>query len=276
MRQVTLKDAIYGLAVADAVGVPYEFNERGTFKATDMTGFGTYNQVPGTWSDDTSMTVATCYSIKTTGCIDTADMLTQFRKWMNYGEFTPHNKMFDIGGTTATALRQGFGCNDEMSNGNGSLMRIIPLAFVPNVTNEQIEAVSAITHAHPVSKEACVIYVRIAQELMRGADIMQAVKNCVSSDSFYKKLLAINELPENEIKSSGYVVDTFEAAIWVLANTDNYADCVLKAVNLGSDTDTVAAVAGGLAGIIYGLEGIPADWIEKLQNKPLIDSCLFE
>lgn len=275
MRQVTLKDAIYGLAVADAVGVPYEFSARGTFNATDMTGFGTYNQVPGTWSDDTSMTIATCYSIKTKGCIDTADILIQFRKWMLDGAFTPHNSTFDIGNTTSVALRQGFGCNDERSNGNGSLMRIIPLAFVPDITDAQIEAVSSLTHAHIISRAACIIYVGIAKELINGTSVMDAVRTNVKSGSFYKKLLTIDKASEDEIKSSGYVVDTIEAAIWCVATTDNYRDCVLKAVNLGSDTDTVAAVAGGLAGIIYGTRGIPEKWLDTLCNKELIDSCLF-
>lgn len=275
MHNRTLKDAIYGLAVADAVGVPYEFRDRGTFCATDMIGYGTYNQPAGTWSDDTSMTIATCYSIRHKGCIDTADMLCQFRKWMNKGEFTPHNNTFDIGNTTAVALRQGFGCSDEYSNGNGSLMRIIPLAFLPDVTEDDIAAVSSVTHAHSVSVEACVLYVKIAKELMTGKSVMESVRKCVAADSYYKKLRIIDSCSESEIRSSGYVVDTFEAAIWVLANTDNYRDCVLRAVNLGSDTDTVAAVAGGLAGIIYGFDSIPKKWIKKLCSKDIIDSCLF-
>lgn len=275
MRQVTLKDAIYGLAVADAVGVPFEFMQRGSFNATDMTGYGTHNQAPGTWSDDTSMTLATCHSIKKKGCIDTTDIMKQFRSWLHDAEFTPDGDVFDVGGTTASAINQGYGLSDERSNGNGSLMRIIPLAFIPDVTNEQIEAVSAITHAHKISKEACIIYVKIAKELMQGKSIMDAVKTCVSSDSFYKKLISIDESSEDEIKSSGYVVDTIEAAIWAVATTDCYKDAVLKSVNLGSDTDTVAAVAGALAGIIYGYDAIPEKWINTLKSKTLIDSCLF-
>lgn len=275
MNKITLKDAVYGLAVADAVGVPYEFKERGTFNATDMTGFGTYNQVPGTWSDDTSMTIATCYSIKIKNGIDTQDLLYQFRKWMNDAHFTPHGKTFDIGNTTAVALRQGFGCTDEYSNGNGSLMRIIPLAFLPDISDDEIIRVSSVTHAHPISTEACVLYVKIAKSLLQGMNITDAVKINVPEDSFYKKLRTIHSCNESEIKSSGYVVHSFEAAIWCLANTDNYRDCVLKAVNLGSDTDTVAAIAGALAGIIYGYDGIPDKWKNTLCSKEIIDKCLF-
>lgn len=270
-----LRDAVYGLAVADAVGVPYEFRKRGTFKACDMTGFGTYNQLPGTWSDDTSMTIATCYSIKKKGCIDTEDMLLQFRKWKNEAKFTPHKNTFDIGNTTSVALKNGFGCDDEYSNGNGSLMRIIPLAFLPDVTDKQIEEVSAITHAHALSKEACVLYVRIANELLCGKFVMQSVRKCVSEKSRYRRLRTIDKCRENEIRSTGYVVDTFEAAVWVLANTDNYKDAVLKAVNLGDDTDTVAAVTGALAGIIYGIDAIPEKWLATLCSKEIIEDCLF-
>lgn len=270
-----LRDAVYGLAVADAVGVPYEFRDRYTFNATDMTGFGTYNQVPGTWSDDTSMTIATCYSIKTKGCIDTADMLLQFRRWMNNARFTPHKKTFDIGNTTSVALKNGYGCSDKYSNGNGSLMRIIPLAFVNGVTDEQIKAVSAITHAHALSAEACVHYVRIAKEIIAGKPFMESVRKCVGENSRYKKLRTIDKCRENEIRSTGYVVDTFEAAVWVLANTDNYKDAVLKAVNLGNDTDTVAAVTGALAGIIYGIDSIPEKWLTTLCSKKIIEDCLF-
>ena len=275
MNKITLKDAVYGLAVADAVGVPYEFKERGTFNATDMTGFGTYNQVPGTWSDDTSMTIATCYSIKIKNGIGTQDLLYQFRKWMNDAQFTPHGKTFDIGNTTAVALRQGFGCTDEYSNGNGSLMRIIPLAFLPDISDDEIIRVSSVTHAHPISTEACVLYVKIAKSLLQGMNITDAVKINVPEDSFYKKLRTIHSCNESEIKSSGYVVHSFEAAIWCLANTNNYRDCVLKAVNLGSDTDTVAAIAGALAGIIYGYDGIPDKWKNTLCSKEIIDKCLF-
>lgn len=266
-----LKSAIYGLAVADAVGVPYEFKMRGTFNATDMVGHGSHNQPKGTWSDDTSMTLATCASIKECGCIDIPDMLTKFRAWAHNGEYAIDGRVFDIGSTTSEALRIGKGGDDERSNGNGSLMRIIPLAFTA-ASDEEIEVVSAITHAHDISKAACVCYVHIARALIRGenpTDILARV------ESPFERIRYINTLGEGEIKSSGYVVSTLEAALWAVSTTDNYRDAVLKAVNLGNDTDTVGAVAGGLAGIIYGFNEIPNEWVNSLKGKDIIDNCLF-
>lgn len=266
-----LKSAIYGLAVADAVGVPYEFKIRGSFKATDMVGCGSHNQPKGTWSDDTSMTLATCASIKECGYIDVSDMLSKFRAWANRGKYAIGGRVFDIGCTTAEALHTGKGKDNERSNGNGSLMRIIPLAFTDASDNE-IKAVSAITHAHDISKTACVCYVHIVRALVQGArleDILESI------ESPFERIRTISTLDESEIKSSGYVVSTLEAALWAVSTTDNYRDAILKAVNLGNDTDTVGAVAGGLAGIIYGTEGIPPEWIESLKGKDIIENCLF-
>lgn len=270
-----LKAAVYGLAVADALGVPVEFKERGTFHVTDMIGYGTHYQPVGTWSDDTSMTIATCDSIVKECCIDLDDMRAKFNAWIEWGAYTAGGNVFDYGGTTAQALRTGKGVDHAYSNGNGSLMRILPLAFVHDITNEQIRAVSAITHAHEISKEACVIYVDIAKKLLAGEKLLDILHGlAVGAETPFYRLPSIAECTEDEIRSSGYVVDTLEAALWVLANTDSYEAAVLKAVNLGSDTDTVGAVTGGLAGIIYGYDAIPDKWIKALRGKDVIDSCL--
>lgn len=269
-----LKAAIYGFAVADALGVPVEFKKRGTFLVTDMCGYRTHNQPAGTWSDDTSMTLATCDSIRMTGTVDYNDMLERFRRWIREGEYTADGTVFDYGMTTANALATGISEKSINSNGNGSLMRVLPLAFLPGVTKEQVEMVSGITHGHSISKDGCVIYVEIAQRLIDGGNIHEILENLIVNEP-YDRLPYIAGLGEDDIHSSGYVVDTLEAALWSIATTDSYKDAVLKAVNLGDDTDTVGAVAGGLAGIIYGFDGIPAEWIERLRNKAAIDSCLF-
>lgn len=156
-----LKDAIYGLAIGDALGVPYEFLKRGEFECTDMIGNGTHNQPEGTWTDDTSMTLATCMSIKNKKHIDVEDIRKEFEEWMFNNKYTPFDEVFDWGTTCSNAIYDKKGCDDEWSNGNGSLMRIIPLAFVNDITDEEIENVSAITHAHSISKEGCVYYVTI-------------------------------------------------------------------------------------------------------------------
>ncbi len=269
-----LKSAIYGFVVADALGVPYEFKQRGTFKCTDMVGYGTWQQPKGTWSDDTSMTLATCRSIKENNKIVPEDILERFQQWYRKGEYTAHNEVFDIGGTTKHALVSGEPGRDITSNGNGSLMRILPLAFI-DCTEEEIRAVSSLTHAHELSTTACVIYTTIAKRMLQGYDIKAILLNLKSYGEPFNRLYFIYEYPEEKIKSSGYVVDTLEAALWCLTTTYSYKDCVLKAVNLGEDTDTVAAIAGGLAGIKYGYNAIPKEWINNLANKDLINSCLF-
>ena len=149
------------------------------------------------------------------------------------------------------------------------------MAFIPDISDHMIEEVSAITHAHDISKEACVIYVRIAQGLIKGMELSELIKSIVKNDSVFNRLIVMGSIPEDQIKSTGYVVDTMEAAIWCIMHTNSYKDCVLKAVNLGGDTDTIAAIAGGLAGILYGYENIPAGWISSLQAKNIIDNCLF-
>ena len=258
-----LRDCIYGQAVGDALGVPYEFCARGTFKCDGMTGFGTHRQPAGTWSDDTSMTLAICDSYRVKGYIDIDDIRNRFLSWFYNDEYTC-DYVFDVGNTTASALKSKQGNSDEYSNGNGSLMRTLPLAFT-NATNEEIEAVSAITHAHQISTKACVTLTRIARMLIDG-----------SSPRIVAETLDFDYTDDvGFIRSGGYVLDTLYAAFWCLVTTSTYEKCVLKAVNLGDDTDTTATIAGGLAGIAYGIDQIPSKWIEQLRNKETIERCLF-
>lgn len=253
-----LKSAIYGLAVGDALGVPFEFKKRGTFTCNGMTGYGTWNQAPGTWSDDTSMTLATLDSIKERGCIDPEDMRRRFCDWLHQSAYTANGETFDVGNTTRIALEQESGLDDYHANGNGSLMRMLPLAFT-EATDDEIRAVSSITHAHKLSTNACVEYVHLARQLIQG------------------ELFARDEIKNKSmdaIQSTGFVLHTLEASVWCLLTTDSYEEAVLTAVNLGDDTDTTAAVVGGLAGLLYGFDSIPKDWIDQLKNKALIDSIL--
>lgn len=260
----TLRDAIFGLAVGDALGVPYEFRPRGSFTCTGMVGHGTHDQPAGTWSDDTSMTLATCDSIRACGHVDTGDMLSRFRAWIDGGAYAIDGVVFDYGSTTARALAAGTGRAGERDNGNGSLMRIAPLAFT-DATDDEVRAVSAITHAHPVSTEACVDMVHVMRALAAGASPAEAVPDV-------GVLLAASE---KDLRSGGFVRDTYCAALWCLAVSGSYGECVLRAVNLGEDTDTTAAVAGALAGVAYGIEGIPGEWLSELRGKDIIERCLF-
>lgn len=260
---VSLRDCVYGQAVGDALGVPFEFRARGTFECTGMVGNGTHGQPAGTWSDDTSMMLAICDSYRELGRIDVDDIRAKFLLWYREDVYTC-GRLFDIGAATASALRLGHGLCGERDNGNGSLMRTVALAFT-DATDDEVRAVSAITHAHSTSTEACVRMVHAARELVAGATPREVASGC--GVSVGKSC--------SEIFSGGYVLYTFEAALWCLAITHSYADCVLAAVNLGDDTDTTAAVAGALAGIVYGEDEIPAEWLSLLRGKDVIEECLF-
>lgn len=275
-RDDKLKGVIYGAAVGDALGVPYEFKKRGSFNCTDMVGHGTHDMPEGTFSDDTSMLLATLDSIRECGGIDIDDMRTRFRSWLYEGEYTPDGKAFDVGNATAKALEQGHGCDDEHDNGNGSLMRIAPLAFT-GATDQQIDEVSAITHAHEISKEACVFFVHMLRGALANGSygISDAFEDHMPNDERLGFLANIVTWPREDVRSTGYVLDTLGAALWCAWNTHSYRDCVLAAVNLGDDTDTTACVAGAFAGAIYGYDDIPKEWIGALRGKDVIDACLF-
>ncbi len=279
-----LKSAMLGLIVADALGVPYEFKKRDTFKVTGMTGNGTHNQPVGTWSDDTSMTLATLDSLIKKEKIDYDDIMERFVSWFDNGEYCPYGECFDIGHTTLTAIGRykngsfavqcgGRGFRD---NGNGSLMRILPIAFVEhNVDN--ILDLSALTHGHSISMMCCRLYVQLAENLMNGISKEEAHKKLTCCIDECEKIPQMKDYPREKIRSSGYVVDSFEAAVWSFVNSESYSECVIKAVELGGDTDTVAAIAGGLAGIYYGIggeKGISEEWIDTLARKDWIMEML--
>lgn len=278
-----LKDAVYGFAVGDALGVPYEFSKRGTFECTGMVGYGTHKQPAGTWSDDTSEMIATCFSIRRHGKIKIQSIANALAAWYQFGKYACNGIVFDVGCTTAYALNNyAMTCNpytcgldDEQSNGNGGLMRILPLAFVDNCTFTTVDEVCSITHAHKTSVDACLIYVSALIAISDGMTINDVFLNTYATFPHFERLAYLTDLEEFEIKSSGYVVHSLEAALWCFLTTDNYRDCVLKAVNLGDDTDTIAALAGGLAGLKYGINSIPGEWLEVLRNKELIERCLF-
>lgn len=278
---------LLGVAVGDALGVPVEFRARGTFHVTDMQGYGTHNQPPGTWSDDTSLTLALAYSLA--HGYNLHDMAHNFVRWHDEAAFTAHGEVFDIGGATAKAiarLKAGVasefaGGTEERDNGNGSLMRIAPLVFYvggkPQEERFRItKAVSSLTHAHEWSVAACYLYVEMLCKLLVGMEkdaaytaLREDFRRGVSFISkktlkkFDRVLKAdVSALPESEIRSGGFVIDTLEAALWCFLTTRNYKEAVLKAVNLGEDTDTTAAVTGALAGLAYGVESIPPAWLE--------------
>ena len=290
-----IKAVMIGHAVADALGVPVEFRSRTSFAkdpVTDMRGYGTYPFPAGTWSDDTSMSVAALDSLAS-GEINYEEIMKNFADWYRSGKYTATGVMFDIGITCRQAISSfvnedksplACGLSDMYSNGNGSLMRIHPFVLMGYFCdmNGEMDAVmenaSSLTHSHERSVLACKIYARVLCRLLEDSSkesVLRALdeaKTLYAGDSecgTYARLFTegFANLPSEEIRSSGYVVDTLEAAIWCLLTTDSYEACALKAVNLGEDTDTVAAVAGGLAGALYGYEAIPEKWRKTLLKR---------
>ncbi len=304
-RLSRIKSVLFGVAVGDALGVPVEFKSREQIRKnpiSDMTGYGTHSQAPGTFSDDSSLTF--CLAEALTEEFDTHTIGNNFIRWANDNYWTAAGDVFDIGIATREALAKiskgaeatHAGGKDVSSNGNGSLMRIAPLLFyiMDKSIHERYEItrqVSSITHAHIRSVIACFYYLEFAGQILSGVDKKQVYKNLqtevkeflmsnavdAAEISVFDRLLKddIYKLTEDKISSSGYVLHTLEASIWCLMNTDSYKDAVLKAVNLGEDTDTTAAVTGGLAGLIYGYDNIPAEWINKLARaKDISDLAL--
>lgn len=289
-----IRAALLGAAVADALGVPVEFTGRAQRQqdpVIDMRGYGTHHQPAGTWSDDTSMILGTMEALSSSGDYSPNAIMEHFVQWLKEGRYTPHGVVFDVGGATQSAISKyqdernpaTSGSAHESANGNGSLMRILPIALAygddPNLIQRAFE-ISGLTHAHIRSQFCCAFYCLVISELRHRSSLRDAVlfahevlTDQLDLPSTEREMLAglhPNRLfarSEEQIKSSGHVIDTLEAALWVNHQNDNYRDAVLHAVNLGDDTDTTACVAGGLAGLIHGEEAIPAEWLKLLVKR---------
>lgn len=289
----TIYSGILGGVVGDALGVPYEFKSRTDmtkYPATTMRGYGTYRQPPGTWSDDSSMTLATLDSL--TNGLDYEDLMIKFCEWIIQGKYTPYGNVFDYGNTTYSALRNYWdiklnplkcGLDGDYDNGNGSLMRIMPAILYVNTKGfsiaEQVEVVdnfSSLTHAHTISKASCNIYNFISQEVINhsGKSFKTLINNGIDKSREYydnNKYNCFNtlyntlfSLSDDYIFSDGYVVSSLELAVYCCYHTTNYRDAVLKSVNAGGDTDTNAMITGALAGLYYGYNNIPSDWLTQI------------
>ncbi len=301
-----IKDALLGVAVGDALGVPVEFVSRGMRDDNPVTGMrekGSHNQLAGTWSDDTSLTL--CLGEMLCEPYNINVLASNFVNWKEHNVNTARGYVFDIGIATSAAIQQlsrGVepilaGGADEYSNGNGSLMRILPLLFY--IQDKPIkqrfaytQEVSSLTHRHIRSVIACFIYLEYARLLLAGIDKVEAYQqmqqtvltylkeNYVCNEAELNKfhrildiqvgnydLNRLADLKIDEINSAGYVIDTLEASLWCILQTNNFSEAVLKAVNLGNDTDTTGAVTGGLAGLLYGAKTIPAEWLDVLAKR---------
>lgn len=269
-----LPESVFGAAVGDALGVPYEFKIRESFSCTDMVGYGSYDKPAGTWSDDTAMTLATCASlVANQGCIDVMDIRMRFEDWFYAGSYAIDGITFDVGKTTARAIQGKAGLTDERSCGNGSLMRIAPLAFT-DCTDDEIAAVCSITHAHRFATQACVCFVHTLRDVLASQAPLASFERHLPHDEAFSLLPDLIRGPRQDVCSSGYVIHTLGAALWCITHTSSFEECVLAAVNLGDDSDTNACVAGALAAALYGPSSIPDRWLNTLRGKELIDSSL--
>jgi ADP-ribosyl-[dinitrogen reductase] hydrolase len=297
------RDILFGVAVGDALGVPVEFKSREWLKDRPveyMIGYGTHDQPPGTWSDDSALTF--CLAEALIGGFDLNKIATKFVLWLTEGYWTPHGTVFDVGIATQQAisrLKKGIvpelaGGFDERDNGNGSLMRILPLIiYILDRNIEQryqiTKSVSSLTHGHIRSVIACFYYLEFARKLIQGENKFNVYKELQESIPSFLRSMSIDEdeiriyrrllnddihKTSESIQSTGYVVHTLEASIWCLLTTNSYRDAVLKAVNLGGDTDTTGAVAGGLAALLYGYKNIPGNWIAQLARKDDIENLI--
>lgn len=289
-------DSIIGHAVGDAMGVPTEFcireyllmNPVKEMIESDKTG-----QPAGSWSDDTSMEIATIDSFIKNKEFNYDDIMHKWEEWINEAKYTANNDTFDVGRTCLRAIRNHSlgteplkcGIDGEQSNGNGSLMRILPVALysyyrkldvneIIKLTNE----LSSLTHKHDISKLGCYIYVRYIMFLLDGKNKNEAYELIRTLDystydeyaiSKYERILKndISSYTIDNILSTGYVVDTLECALWILLNANSYKETIIATTNIGNDTDTIGAIAGSMAGIIYGYDSIPTSWIDKLMRK---------
>ncbi len=365
MGKVIWLDGMMGVVVGDAIGNPVQFMDRERIAkrpagpVIGMESGGVFNTPVGTWTDDSSMALATLSSILNKGKVDLHDIMMQFVKWVDEGEYTPFGKAFDMGNTCMRAIYNykskpdvGIcGLREACDNGNGSLMRIMPACLYYYAMQKKngmpieevmdgIHKISGLTHAHLRSKICCGMYYFMVKNILDGlgdADGSQNSNNLgmgtsegsqkteyseqEAVDGFQKpgqsgfagekeqeekpalkvllhagiregmkyygrdeesmreleylkrmfRWVTFKELPADEIRSSGYVIDSIEAAVWCLVTTDSFKECLLKAVNLGDDADTVGAIAGGLAGLYYGYENIPGEWLNVIKKREWIE-----
>jgi ADP-ribosylglycohydrolase len=290
------RGALLGLATGDALGTTLEFAKPGSFEPIhDMQGRGPFNLQPGDWTDDTSMALCLAGSLIECGDFDPVDQLTRYVRWMREGYLSSNGVCFDIGGTVHAALdrfeRSGepwCGSTDARSAGNGSIMRLAPVplffAHAPGTAIARSADSSRTTHGAKEAVDACrymaglivgVLQGKSKEELLAplftpvpglwGREPLAPKVHAVASGSFLRK-----EPPE--IRGSGYVVESLEAALWAFGKSTSFEHGALLAVNLGRDADTTGAVYGQVAGAFYGVEGIPERWRLKLARREMIES----
>lgn len=304
------KGLLYGLVVGDAFGLPYEFEEREYVKkhmTKQMIEYGSHEKPKGTWSDDTSMSLCLLYAMsKKNKSVNLKKFGNNLVNWAFYDKFTANNETFDVGITTFKAISNIAQSNKKVEdcgiisefNGNGSVIRIPVISFITREIIhiedrfELVKNISTTTHAHPNSYLSCFFLQEMLISLMDGDSKKESFE--IAQDNLYlisrienisdkelqpfKRLLSklnlLYDLSEDYISAEGLAIPTLEASIWAFMNSNSYEDCILKAVGLGLDTDSVGAIAGSLGGLYYGYDDIPEEWLDSIINKKLIQQYL--
>lgn len=299
-RESRLQGGLLGLLIGDALGVPYEFHAAAEIppaEQIEMTPPAGFRRAhpgvpPGTWSDDGSQALALLSALKENPALDLDDFANKLLDWYARGAYTPDGKVYDVGLQTQHAFQilasgeppASAGPKGERDNGNGSLMRCLPIILVAASKADAIRLArkqSLVTHGHPRSQLCCALYLVMAWNLLHGMVPAEAVRaaeeemldSCTSTTEETELRLVLDgryEAPQG----SGYVVDSLWSAVHCLLSTGSYEACVKRAVALGNDTDTTACIAGGLAGLVYGVEGLPQRWRDALRGQDLIARAL--
>ncbi|MNR71255.1 ADP-ribosyl-[dinitrogen reductase] glycohydrolase [compost metagenome] len=294
-----VRGAFLGALVGDALGVPYEFHHQTEIppqhliEMTPPPGFERAHEgtPAGTWSDDGALLLAVQDSLRTDIELDLDDLAKRFLSWMTHGKYAPDGRVFDVGMQTQRALRRyrngvpahSCGLATEYDNGNGALMRVLPVAFHATSDDQAIELAcrqGLPTHAHLRSQLCCAVYVLIARRLLAGGAVAGAYDDAVAQLSALLRTsdtciefdfhLALRKTG----RGTGYVLDSLWSALDSVEKTSSYEDAVRYAIALGDDTDTTACLAGGLAGALYGVDGIPGRWLDALRGKAFALSVL--
>ncbi|MDR5900424.1 ADP-ribosylglycohydrolase family protein [Halomonas vilamensis] len=274
------RGALLGLAVGDALGTTLEFCARDRFPLhTEMLGGGAFHVAPGEWTDDTAMALCLADSLLTCQGFDPHDQLTRYVRWWREGYMACQGRCIDIGMATQEALRRfertqdvNAGSTEVNRSGNGGIMRLAPAVMVAQSEAQAIMFAiesSHTTHASPDCLDAAALFGSLLWRLLQGEPLRQVLVNIPALPARSDSILAIQaglfrELPREEISSSGYVIDTLEAALWCCWQAPSLEAALILAANLGDDADTVATVTGQLARAAWGADQIPARWMDKL------------
>lgn len=296
------RGCLVGLAVGDALGAAIEFQSPGSFEpVTDYRSGGPHGLAPGEWTDDTSMALALADSISEVGW-DLNDQARRYVEWWKHGKYSVNGTCFDIGITTRSALSRFQATGDartsastsERASGNGSIMRLAPkpIRYAELFPGELAElsllaAQSSLpTHASPQCLSACRYMALILAGLINGKDREAVLSPAWKPLDGLRRIAPLHpevdavangsfrEKQPPEIRGSGYVVHSLEAALWAFHDAKDFAEAVLRAVNLGDDADTTGAVCGQLAGAFWGESGIPECWRRGLARPEMLEAAL--